>query len=90
MFARLLGPAGKLTAAVPVSAVVDDGGMPVVFVQLEGEAFARRPVKLGVVEGDYVQVLEGVKTGERVVSRGAYLIRLSALSNQIPAHGHVH
>lgn len=89
-FARLLGPTGKPQAAVPVSAVVDDGGRPVVFVQLEGEAFARRPVKTGLVEGSYVQVLEGVKPGERVVSRGAYLIRLSALSSQIPAHGHVH
>ncbi len=90
VFARLLGPAGKPQAAIPVSAVVDDGGRPVVFVQLEGEAFARRPVKLGLTEGSYVQVAEGIKPGERVVSRGAYLIRLSALSNQIPAHGHVH
>jgi hypothetical protein len=24
------------------------------------------------------------------VTRGAYLIRLAALSTQIPAHGHVH
>ncbi len=90
VFARLLGPPGKPQAAVPVSAVVDDGGRPVVFVQLEGEAFARRPIRTGLVEGSYVQVLEGVKPGDRVVSRGAYLIRLSALSNQIPAHGHVH
>ncbi|MCX6620988.1 MAG: efflux RND transporter periplasmic adaptor subunit, partial [Acidobacteria bacterium] len=90
VFARLLGPTGKLQAAVPVSAVVDDGGRPVVFVQLEGEAFARRPVKVGLVEGSYVQVTEGVRPGERIVSRGAYLIRLSALSSQIPAHGHVH
>lgn len=89
-FARLLGPAGKRQSAVPVSAVVDDGGRPVVFVQLAGEAFARRPIRTGLVEGNYVQVLDGVKPGERVVSRGAYLIRLSALSSQIPAHGHVH
>ena len=90
VFARLLGPVGGPRPAVPVSAVVDDGGRPVVFVQLEGEAFARRPVKLGESEGVYVQVVEGVKVGERVVSRGAYLIRLSALSSQVPAHGHVH
>ncbi|MSV28888.1 MAG: efflux RND transporter periplasmic adaptor subunit [Bryobacterales bacterium] len=90
VFARLLGTAGKPQASVPVSAVVDDGGRPVVFVQLGGEAFARRPVTLGVTEGSYVQVAEGVKPGERVVSRGAYLVRLSALSSQIPAHGHVH
>ncbi len=90
VYARLLGPAGKSQPAVPVSAVVDDGGRPVVFVQLEGEAFTRHPVKLGLVEGSYVQVAEGIRPGDRVVSRGAYLIRLSAMSSQIPAHGHVH
>lgn len=90
VFARMLGTTGQPMPAIPASAVVDDGGRPVVFVQLEGEAFARRPVKLGQTEGSYVQVVEGVKPGDRVVSRGAYLIRLSALSNQIPAHGHVH
>ncbi|MEK7755577.1 MAG: efflux RND transporter periplasmic adaptor subunit, partial [Acidobacteriota bacterium] len=75
---------------VPVSAIIDDGGRPVVFVQLEGEAFARRPVKPGIREADSVQVLEGLRPGDRVVTRGAYLIRLAALSTQIPAHGHVH
>ncbi len=90
VFARLLGPSGKPQPAVPVSAIVDDGGRPVVFVQFDGEAFIRRPVKLGQTEGSYVQIAEGIKPGERVVSRGAYLIRLSAMSNQIPAHGHVH
>jgi RND family efflux transporter MFP subunit len=76
--------------AVPVSAIIDDGGRPVVFVQLEGEAFARRAVKLGIREADFVQVLEGLRSRERIVTRGAYLIRLAALSTQIPAHGHVH
>ena len=33
---------------------------------------------------------QGLSAGERVVSRGAYLVRLAALSTQIPAHGHVH
>ena len=37
-----------------------------------------------------MQILEGVKAGERVVTKGAYLIRLSAMSSSIPAHGHVH
>jgi cobalt-zinc-cadmium efflux system membrane fusion protein len=70
--------------------VVDDGGSPVVFVQIDGESFERRPVRLGSSEGGYVHVLEGVVPGERVVSRGAYLVRLAAMSSQIPAHGHVH
>ena len=75
---------------VPEGAVIDDGGRPVVFVQVAGESFARRPVRLGARASGFVQILEGVRPGERIVSKGAYLIRLAALSPQIPAHGHVH
>jgi cobalt-zinc-cadmium efflux system membrane fusion protein len=87
---RIYTAAGQSAPAVRDAAVIDDGGRPVVFVQLKGEAFSRRPVKLGNRQGDYVQILEGVKPGERVVTRGAYLIRLAAMSTSIPAHGHVH
>ncbi len=76
--------------AIPESAVVDDGGRPVVFVQTGGESFERRPVTLGSHEGGYVHALKGVEVGERLVSRGAYLIRLAAMSTQIPAEGHAH
>jgi len=76
--------------AVPESAIVDDAGRPVVFVQLGGESFARRPVRLGTRAGGWVQILEGVEAGERVVHVGAYLVRLAAMSSQIPSHGHVH
>jgi multidrug efflux pump subunit AcrA (membrane-fusion protein) len=75
---------------VPSSAIVDDAGRPIVFVQVEGEAFERRPVTLGAREGDRVQVLAGVKPGEHIVTRGAYLVRLASLSTSVPAHGHVH
>jgi RND family efflux transporter MFP subunit len=75
---------------VPASAIVDDAGRPVVFVQREGETFERRAVTLGPRSGDIIQVLDGVKPGERVVTKGAYLIRLAALSTSVPAHGHVH
>ncbi len=87
---RLFIGAAEALPAVPESAVVQDGGRPVVFVQSGGESFQRRPVRLGNREGGYVHTLEGVEPGERVVSRGAYLIRLAAMSTQIPAHGHVH
>ncbi len=90
VFLRLFTTARSKKPAVPVSAVVDDGGRPVVFVQLGGESFERRPVQLGNREAGYVHVLEGVELGERVVTRGAYLIRLAALSPQVPAHGHAH
>ena len=75
---------------VPESAVVDDAGQPVVFVQVGGESFERRPVRLGNREAGHVQVAGDIAPGERVVVRGAPLIRLAALSPQGPAHGHTH
>jgi cobalt-zinc-cadmium efflux system membrane fusion protein len=87
---RLYTSATVKAAAVPESAVIDDGGRPVVFVQTAGESFERRPVRLGNQDSGYLQITDGLKTNERVVTRGAYLVRLAALSTQIPAHGHVH
>ncbi len=75
---------------VPAAAIVDDAGRPIVFVQRDGETFERRVVTLGHRSGDHVQILEGVKVGERVVTTGAYLVRLASLSTAAPAHGHVH
>jgi RND family efflux transporter MFP subunit len=90
VFVRLFLNGRSKGVTVPESAIVDDGGRPVVFVQHDGESFSRRAVKTGIREGDLVQLTEGLKPGERVVTRGAYLVRLAALSTQIPAHGHVH
>lgn len=75
---------------VPKSAVVDDNGRPVAFVQTGGETFERRALTLGVREGDQVQVLSGLRPGERVVTQGGYEIRLTTLSDAVPAHGHAH
>ena len=74
--------------AVPTSALVEEDGLTVVFVQLGGEAFERRVVRLGLQGLDAVEVLEGVSEGERIVADGAYTIRLASLSGSIPAHTH--
>jgi membrane fusion protein, heavy metal efflux system len=75
---------------VPAAAIVDDAGRPIVFVQRGGETFERRAVTLGSRSGDVVQITEGLKPGDRVVTKGAYLVRLASLSTSVPAHGHVH
>ncbi len=90
VYVRLLFGAAAAAPTVAESALVDDGGQPVVFVQLGGESFARRPVQLGQRAGGEVQILSGLAAGERVVTTGAHLIRLASLSTQVPAHGHVH
>jgi cobalt-zinc-cadmium efflux system membrane fusion protein len=90
VFLHLLMQTTAPRPVVPAAAVVDDAGRPIVLVQREGETFERRPVTLGARTGDLVQITEGVKPGDRVVTKGAYLVRLASLSTSVPAHGHVH
>lgn len=75
---------------VPLSALVDDRGQTRVFVQIGGESFEGRAVTLGNRQGGAVQITEGIREGERVVTKGAYLVRLASIAVQPPAHGHVH
>jgi cobalt-zinc-cadmium efflux system membrane fusion protein len=88
--AHLVVDAPRLTTAIPVEAVAEDGGADVVYVQTGGERFERRMVRLGVRDGAYVEVLEGVTSGEWVVARGAYSIKLASSSTASAGHGHSH
>jgi membrane fusion protein, heavy metal efflux system len=88
---RLITAGQTPEVAVPADAVVDDGGQTIVFVQTGGESFERRPVRVGGPrEGGFLQIADGLEAGERVVTRGAHLVRLAALSPRTPGHGHVH
>lgn len=80
----------KRAVAIPKSAVVDEDGTPVAYVVIGGESFARRPLVIGARDGEWVEIKSGIGAGERVVTQGAYKIRLAAASSQIPAHGHAH
>ena len=78
------------TLTVPLSALVDDGGTPVVYVQLSGEAFERRTVRTGIRDRELVAIASGLVAGERVVVRGAWSVKLAAAGPASPAHGHPH
>src|SRR5438093_755444 len=69
--------AGERSIVVPREAVQAVGERSVVYVPVEGDdgRFAERPVKLGAAVGELVQVLEGVKAGERVVTAGSFFLR---------------
>lgn len=75
---------------IPYSALLEEQGTYYVYVQTGGETFEKREVKLGPSDADQVQVLSGVREGERVVTKGAYQIKLATLSGAVPAHGHEH
>ncbi|MBI4230808.1 MAG: efflux RND transporter periplasmic adaptor subunit [Planctomycetes bacterium] len=76
--------------ALPESALVEEEGRPVAFVEVSGETFQKRDLELGIRDGGWVQVSSGIGEGEKVVVRGAYAVRLASVSTSIPAHGHAH
>jgi|SRR5271165_4544473 len=59
---------------VPVDAIVDSGMSRRVFVRTEDSLFSPRVVRTGWEVGDRVQILDGLKEGEEVVSSGTFLI----------------
>jgi multidrug efflux pump subunit AcrA (membrane-fusion protein) len=81
---------GRNVLSVPVSAVVNEAGQNVVYVQVEGEAFERRLVQTGFRGGDFVEITGDVRQGERVVTVGAASIRAAAASPASFGEGHAH
>lgn len=75
---------------IPVNALLEDYGSYSVIVQLSGESFERRPVKIGKRNGENVEILEGLQVGEVVVTTGTYQVKMASMSGSTPAHGHEH
>lgn len=82
-------PGEKSGVVLPATALVDDGGVEVVYVQLGGESFERREVEIEAREGPLVLV-RGIAPGERVVTEGGNAIRRSELLGSGGVEGHVH
>jgi membrane fusion protein, heavy metal efflux system len=91
-FARATVPVGGTVTgvAIPNSAIVDDNGTPVAYVQTGGEHFERRVLTLAERDATRTVVTTGVRPGERVVTTGAFQVRLASLSGGDFAGGHSH
>lgn len=78
------------TISLPRTALTEEQGVFFVYLQLDEEGYQKQEVTLGADNGKSVQILKGVKAGDRVVTEGAYQVRLASASNAIPAHSHEH
>lgn len=71
---RISTGARKDGLLVPASAIVDDEGIKVVYVK-EGNRYERRPVTIGTISYQLVEILSGIEAGEEVVTAGAYQLK---------------
>jgi membrane fusion protein, heavy metal efflux system len=77
--------------AVPVSAVIEEQGNFFVFVQIHPESFEKRQVITGQTDGLYMQIQQGLQENERIVTRGATIVKMAAAASAVDPHsGHVH
>ncbi len=68
---------------LPDSTLQTDGDNQIVFVALEGNKFEKRVVKLGLEQDGSVQILDGVKAGEKVVTDGSFILKSEMLKGQL-------
>jgi membrane fusion protein, heavy metal efflux system len=62
-------------AAVPLDGVVREGdGSMTVWVTQDGRRFTKRIVRIGLQRDGYDQILEGIRPGERIVTKGAIFL----------------
>jgi Cu(I)/Ag(I) efflux system membrane fusion protein len=59
---------------VPSDAILDSGERQLIFIHLGGGQLAWRTVKLGVRAGDWVEVLEGLKENEHIITSANFLL----------------
>ena len=77
MFARLHIEVGESTRllTIPREAVLEEDGKEFVYVVEGIDQYVKREVKVSTISPDQVRVLEGLASGQRIVTKGAVLIK---------------
>jgi membrane fusion protein, heavy metal efflux system len=74
---------GQATIVIPASSLQEVNGKPTVFVQHDQTHFRPVTVRLGRQTGPRYEVLEGIKAGEVVVSKGSFLLKSEMLKQSL-------
>lgn len=76
--------------SIPLTAITEEQGRHYVYLHLGEDIYRKQEVRTGMDDGIRVEVLSGLTPGDRVVTRGAYQVRLASVSTAIPGHSHSH
>lgn len=81
----------RKSVTIPNSALIEEQGAFFVFVQLTPELFEKREVILGSQNFIKTEIVNGLLATERIVTKGAVLVKLSQSSSALDPHsGHTH
>lgn len=86
----LLSTPMREVISLPHAALTEEQGSYFVYQQLDDECYKKVEVTLGADNGESVQILSGVEQGMRIVTHGAYQVKLASASSVLPAHSHEH
>ena len=79
------------TVTVPLVSLIEEMGNYFVYVQLTPEYFEKREVTIGQTDGIRTEIRSGLNGTERVVARGATLVKITQTSGGLDAEsGHQH
>ena len=85
----LLGTPQENVISIPVSALTEEQGIYFVYIQTGNEEYQKREIAIGENDGKNVRVLSGLDSGDKVVVKGAYQVKLASNSSVLP-EGHSH
>lgn len=72
---------GGSAVRIPVTAVVDDNGRQLVFVQYEN-FYEPVPVTTGMTEGEWIEITAGLSVGEQLVTQGSLALYAESRKTQ--------
>ena len=75
--------ADKPSIFIPIQAVLREAEKAFVFVQKDSEEFWRRDVSLGRTVEDQVEVIHGLQPGERIVTKGGFILKAELFKDQM-------
>ncbi|HEV8200634.1 MAG TPA: efflux RND transporter periplasmic adaptor subunit [Candidatus Polarisedimenticolia bacterium] len=84
----LRGADEQEATAVPAGAVQTVSGLPAVFVATAAGRYELRPVEIGREAHGMVEIRHGLKEGERVVAKGAFVLKSELLKGSIEGEDH--
>ncbi|OIO73072.1 MAG: hypothetical protein AUJ57_04875 [Zetaproteobacteria bacterium CG1_02_53_45] len=86
--AEIKAGSGEDALLLPEAAIQRQGSELIVFVEEEAGQFERREVRVGKASMGFVPILEGLKEGESVVIKGAFVLASELAKSGFEAHNH--